>query len=217
MIGFQPAGGNKPTTIPTRGGGRLFIVSAPSGAGKTTLCRAMRARFPQLRYSVSYTTRQQRPGEKDGADYHFISAGEFEEKIKADQWAEWAMVHGNYYGTSAIWLSDQIDNGRSVLLDIDVQGARQIMKRYPDHCVTVFIMPPDRGTLRRRLDARGTDDIETVEKRMKNAIAEMEQRHLYQHVIVNDDLGAATRALAAIISENGPGGTENDPQDHGCP
>ena len=123
-------------------GARLFVVSAPSGAGKTTLCQAARRRLPGLVYSVSSTTRPPRHGELEGKDYFFVTEAHFREGIKDGQWAEWARVHDNYYGTSAEFLDDALARRQTVLLDIDVQGAQQIRKRYPD-CITVFIMRKD--------------------------------------------------------------------------
>ena len=122
-------------------GGHLFVVSAPSGAGKTTLCQAARERLPELVYSVSSTTRQPRAGEVEGRDYFFVSEARFEQGIADGSWAEWARVHDNYYGTSARFLEDHLAAGRDVLLDIDVQGAKQILERYPE-AVTVFIAAP---------------------------------------------------------------------------
>lgn len=179
--------------------GLLFIISAPSGAGKTTLCRAVRNRFSDIRYSVSHTTREPREGEKDGIDYHFISTDDFEKSIRQGKWAEWARVHGNYYGTSADFLNRCMDSGQDILLDIDVQGMRRIVVGFPDS-ITLFIMPPTLEILRRRIESRGTDTIEVIERRMKNARAEMDCRHLYRHVIVNDQLDVAIADLIALIA-----------------
>jgi guanylate kinase len=180
--------------------GLLFIVSAPSGAGKTTLCRALRQRFPDLVYSVSHTTRLPRPGEEDGKDYHFISRAEFEKGVTKAEWAEWARVHDNYYGTSARFLDHARAEGRDLLLDIDVQGTRQIIERYPES-VTIFIMPPSLAVLRRRLQGRGTDAAEAIERRIAAAATEMDQRHLYRHVVINDDLAAAEAAFIGIVDQ----------------
>lgn len=179
--------------------GHLFIISAPSGAGKTTLCRALRDRFADLRYSISHTTRNPRAGETAGVDYHFIDADKFRKKIEGGEWAEWAEVHGNYYGTAADFLNCCIDGGHDVLLDIDVQGMRQIVDRFPDG-ITIFIMPPSVEVLRQRMDSRGTDSPAVIERRMKNARAEMDSRNLYRHTIVNDRLDAAVAELAALIA-----------------
>lgn len=182
----------------TRRQGLLFVISAPSGAGKTTLCKSARSDFPDLLYSVSYTTRKPRSGEREGVDYHFISAKDFKERVRQGRWAEWAEVHGNIYGTSADVIDAGLSAGRDILLDIDVQGAVQILARYPE-CVTIFIMPPDMETLRRRLESRGSDGREEIARRLKNAEAEMAQRDLYQHVILNDRLDEAQKELKTLI------------------
>jgi guanylate kinase len=182
--------------------GRLFVVSAPSGAGKTTLCRAARKRLPQLVYSVSSTTRRPRQGEVDGQDYFFVSETQFREGIEHGLWAEWARVHDNYYGTSARFLDDHLQAGRDVLLDIDVQGARQILERYPE-AVTIFIAPPSMAVLHKRLAERGLDSPEVIELRMKNARAEMDCRKMYRHVVVNDDLDAAIEQFVGVLDGGG--------------
>jgi len=182
--------------------GRLFIISAPSGAGKSTICRSLRDRLPDLRYSISTTTRPPRPGEKNGVDYHFTDIATFKAGITADRWAEWAEVHGNYYGTSAVFIARERAAGRDVLLDIDVQGAAQLRRNYPD-AVTIFIMPPSAAVLRQRLERRGTDTPDVIEERITNACQEMAQRSAYQHIIVNDNLEDAVQALVAIISGDG--------------
>ena len=179
--------------------GRLFIVSAPSGAGKTTLCRAIRQRYTSLAYSVSYTTRAPRGGETDGIDYHFIDRSEFKRGIRDGRWAEWADVYGNYYGTSAEVLARLMAEGQHILLDIDVQGAGQILKRFPDS-IGIFIMPPSMDVLRARLEGRGTDDPRIVKRRLDEADVEMGRRDMYRHVVVNDDLVEATDALDELFA-----------------
>jgi guanylate kinase len=193
-VGIPPTG---PPQLPSRGE-HIFIISAPSGAGKTTLCRAALDRLPDLDYSVSYTTRLPRPGEVDGRDYVFISVAEFVEGIDAGRWAEWAQVHGNYYGTSADVLNRAVAAGRNILLDIDVQGARQIRSRFP-RSVTIFIMPPSLDILAKRLQARGRDDAEDMALRLRNAREEMAEKDAYDHVIVNDRLETAVEELIAVI------------------
>ena len=178
----------------------MFIISAPSGAGKTTLCRAVRDRFADLQYSVSYTTRSPRSGEQNGVDYHFITAREFENGIQSGRWAEWARVHGNYYGTSAAFLDKTRAAGRDIVLDIDVEGTRQILKRYPDS-ITIFVMPPSMEVLRQRLEDRGTDSAEVIAVRLKNAENEMAQKGLYRHIIVNDRLPQAVAELIAVFEK----------------
>jgi len=176
--------------------GFLFIISAPSGAGKSTLCRAVLDRFSDLVYSVSYTTRPPRSGEQNGVDYHFIAKTEFEKGIARSRWAEWAEVHDHYYGTSTDFLDGELSVGRDILLDIDIQGTRQILQRYPDG-VTIFIMPPSLDTLKYRLQSRGTDSPEVMAVRLKNAREEMAQKDLYRHIISNDRL---TNAIAELIA-----------------
>ena len=181
--------------------GRLFIVSAPSGAGKTTLCRKVIENYRDVRYSVSYTTRPPRPGETEGTDYHFVTIDTFKEGIQNGEWAEWALVHGNYYGTSARFIDSAIKQGQDVLLDIDVQGAAQIVQRFPDS-VTIFVMPPDMEELKRRLEKRNTDDPQTVTRRLAAAEREMAERHRYRHIIVNNDLSEAIQQMSAILIKN---------------
>ncbi len=177
---------------------KLFILSAPSGAGKSTLCKAILKKFPELCFSISHTTRSPRPGEKNGVEYYFIGQDEFVRKIEADAWAEWANVHDNYYGTSAEFLNRCLAQGKSVLLDIDVQGTLKILKKYPD-AITIFIMPPSSEILKQRLQNRGSDSQEVIARRLKNAEIEMAQRHYYRHIIVNDDLSEAISDLTQTI------------------
>jgi guanylate kinase len=183
----------------------IFIISAPSGAGKTTLRKAALAVFADMRYSVSFTTRPPRPGEENGRDYVFVTVSEFEAGIRSGRWAEWACVHGNYYGTSADVLAQSLSSGCDILLDIDVQGARQICARFPES-VTIFIMPPSLEVLRERLVARGTDRPEVIAMRIENAGREMAQRDVYRHVVVNDDLETAVTELIRIIDSYRNGG-----------
>jgi len=184
--------------------GRLFIISAPSGAGKTTLCRAILKKFPDLRYSISHTTRPPRNTETPGVDYFFITPDEFKTKIRENAWAEWAEVYGHYYGTSAGFIDRHLSQGHDILLDIDVNGARQILSRYPES-VTIFIMPPTLDVLRQRLIQRGTDSEAAVARRLENAITEMAGKDMYQHIVVNDALPQAIQSLCDIISENRAG------------
>lgn len=182
--------------------GTLFVISAPSGAGKSTLCQELRKAFPKLEYSISFTTRKARPGETAGVDYFFISRAEFEKRIQAQRWAEWALVHDNYYGTSVDYLDEKRHRGEDILLDIDVQGAMQIVSRYPD-AVTIFIMPPSFDVLRQRLERRATESAHEVEKRLTNAQMEMAQKDRYGHIIVNDVLAVAVRELIDLVRRYG--------------
>jgi guanylate kinase len=189
-------------TIPGNGPagtkGCLYILSAPSGAGKTTLCQAICRHFPDMLYSISHTTRLPREGETRGVDYHYITQDEFLHLIASGNWAEWAKVHGNYYGTSASFLNRGLESGKDILLDIDVQGMLKIIKQYPSS-VTVFIRPPSLEALRARLESRGADSPDIIETRMINAKKEMAEAHRYRHVIVNDILETATRELILLI------------------
>ena len=180
--------------------GHLFIISAPSGGGKTTLSKAVLNRFNNILYSVSYTTRSPRNGEQDSVDYYFIQKKDFEKRIESGHWAEWAEVHGNYYGTSAEFLDKGLASGRDMLLDIDVQGTIQILGNYPDS-VTIFIMPPSLETLRKRLEMRGTESRTTIKRRLLTAEKEMAQKGLYRHVIVNDQLSVSIEKLISIIEK----------------
>ncbi|UCF95750.1 MAG: guanylate kinase [Desulfobacterales bacterium] len=179
----------------------LFIISAPSGGGKTTVCRAVLDRFADMLYSVSYTTRKPRSGEREGVDYHFIDRDEFEAGIANRRWAEWAEVHGHYYGTSAAFLDQGLAAGRDILLDIDVQGTRQILSRYPDS-VTVFLRPPSLEVLKMRLESRGTDSPQTIAVRLENAKEEMASQNIYQYSLVNDRLPDTIAALLGIIAKH---------------
>jgi guanylate kinase len=180
--------------------GRLFVISAPSGAGKTTLIKQVAAQFPGLAYSVSHTTRSPRPGEIHGTDYFFIKEDQFKQMIQAGQWLEWARVHTHYYGTSRAFVMDRLARGENLLLDIDVQGAQQIMASNLDP-VTIFIMPPSLAVLRQRLENRGTDSAQTIALRLENARQEISRKQLYHHILVNDDLETAAAQLCAIFTK----------------
>jgi guanylate kinase len=188
------------TTEPENRKGYLFVVSAPSGAGKTTLCRALRDVYSDIQYSVSHTTRKPRRGEKDGIDYHFTDQKKFFNMRDRDFWAEWADVHGHYYGTSTKNIEKALSAGYDILLDIDVQGTVQILERYPD-AVTIFIMAPSLEILKQRLSKRGTEDFQTIEKRMRNAEKEIAAKSIYRHVIVNDDLSASIDKFIRIVGK----------------
>jgi guanylate kinase len=180
--------------------GHLFIISAPSGAGKTTLVKVILKQFTDMLYSISYTTRKPRVEERDGVDYHFVSKQDFENGIKEGRWAEWAKVYGNYYGTSAEFIEKSLSSGCDILLDIDVQGTLQILKHYPDS-MTIFILPPSMNALRKRLEMRGSDSKAVIEKRLINAKQEIAQKKMYRHTIVNDKLPSAIEELSAIFKK----------------
>jgi guanylate kinase len=176
----------------------LLIVSSPSGAGKTTLCNRLRGEFPDLRFSVSHTTRKPRPTEVDGREYHFVAQATFEQMIRAGTFAEWARVHGYLYGTSLKEIEIARATARGVLFDIDYQGARQIRAALPD-AVGVFILPPSLTELERRLRGRGTEDEPATLRRLENAKLEIEQYGLFDYVIVNDDIHHAYEQLRSIV------------------
>lgn len=178
--------------------GNLYVVAAPSGAGKTTLVRLLLQRKPDIRLSISYTTRAARPGEENGRAYNFVSVQEFVAMRERGDFLEWAEVHGNFYGTSRLWIESRIAEGHDVLLEIDWQGARQVRSIFPE-ALGIFILPPDMETLSSRLAGRGTDDPEVIARRL--AAAEEEMRHVgeFDYVIINDDLNQALEDLCAIV------------------
>lgn len=180
--------------------GRVFVISAPSGAGKSTLCKMLLERFPDIRFSVSHTTRMPRPGETEGKDYYFIGKDEFIKGTESGRWAEWAEVHGNFYGSAADVLNKILNAGNDILLDIDVQGTLQILRRYPES-ITIFILPPSFEILRDRLQSRSTDSPETIAGRLSNAEKEMAQKDRYRHIIINDRLPEAAQELISLIEK----------------
>jgi len=180
--------------------GNLFIISAPSGAGKTTLCKAILDRIPNMLYSVSYTTRKPRNGEQNGIDYYFITEDDFKNRIKNNKWAEWAKVYDNYYGTSSEFIDASLAAGSDILLDIDFQGTLQILDQYHDS-ITVFIMPPSLDILKLRLKSRGTDNKDTIARRIAVAEKEMKNKNFYRHAIINDKLSVAVADLISVIEK----------------
>lgn len=190
---------------------KLIVISAPSGAGKTTLCSKLLADFDELILSVSSTTRAPRVNETPGEHYFFIAQKEFERLISENGFAEWAKVHDHYYGTSHKVIEDAFRFHKSVLLDIDVQGAASLRKAFPKESFTIFISPPSLGELEKRLRARGTDNEATIQKRLTNAKTEMEQAPLFNHIVVNDSLDRSYRELAQLVRSalRGPTGGKN--------
>ena len=178
--------------------GLLFVISAPSGAGKTSICRAILTLLPKLRQSISYTTRAMRSGEQEGRDYHFVTQETFEKMVAAGEFAEWAEVHGNCYGTARKTLTAASEAGADVLLDIDFQGAAQLRKSGLDG-VFVFVMPPNMEELLSRLESRNTDDEETIARRMTNAIVEIAESVKFDYIVVNDVLEQAVEKVRAIM------------------
>lgn len=180
--------------------GYLFIVSGPSGVGKTVLCNAIVSKFaPDVVYSISTTSRAPRGGETNGQEYFFCNAKEFESAIKQDEFAEWAFVHGNYYGTPRCFLTKNLEAGRHVILNIDVQGAMKIRKNYPES-IMIFILPPNFDELESRIRKRNMDSENSLKHRLENARKELDYREHYHHTVINDDLAAATSELIDIFT-----------------
>ncbi len=188
----------RPSSLPVTRHGILFVVSAPSGAGKTTLCRYLVDNFPDLRQSISFTTRAPRDNERDGVDYHFVGRETFERMVSEGAFAEWAEVHGNLYGTALQTLEQARQAGEDILLDIDCQGAAQLRQKLAD-AVFIFILPPSLEELERRLRGRQTDSEDVVARRLANARREIAAAHWYDYLLVNDDLEAAREQLKAIV------------------
>jgi guanylate kinase len=178
--------------------GTLFVVSAPSGAGKTTLVRLLLEQDPQVRLSVSHTTRSPRPGEQNGREYHFIDVPAFLAMRDRGEFMEWAEVHGNYYGTGRPWLEEQMAAGRDMLLEIDWQGAQQVRRMFPE-AVSIFVMPPSVPELERRLRGRGQDSEEVIQRRVAAALGEMHHVGEFDFVIINNDLQVALTELRAAV------------------
>lgn len=177
--------------------GALVIISAPSGTGKSTVCRRLLQRRKDLRYSVSCTTRTPRPGEKNGRHYHFLSSEEFKRRIQRHEFLEWAMVHGQYYGTPRLPIEEAVRNGQWIMLAIDVQGAAAVRRKLPD-CVLIFLVPPSWEELRSRLAGR-RDDADSIATRLTNARGELAEAKRYDYIVVNDDLDRAVEQVEDII------------------
>lgn len=178
--------------------GLILILSAPSGAGKTSLCRELFKAFPDMKESVSYTTRSPRAGEVDGEAYHFVSREVFDQMVSEDAFAEWAEVHDNKYGTALSTLEAARKNGVDLVLDIDIQGARKLKEQF-EGGVYVFIMPPSMEELRRRLECRSSDAQEVIERRIVRAADEIRESSWYDYIIFNDNFEVACRELASIV------------------
>ena len=181
--------------------GTLYIISAPSGAGKTTLVKKLIAKTSDLIVSVSHTTRQSREGEIHGKDYFFVDVETFQTMQHENAFLECAQVFDNFYGTAQQTVEDNLAQGKDVLLEIDWQGAQQVRHLLPE-CVSIFILPPSIETLRQRLEARGKDDVEIINRRMKDAVTEMSHYPEFDYLIVNDDFSEALKALKSIILTN---------------
>lgn len=182
--------------------GKLFVIAAPSGAGKTSLVRALMERRPALRFSVSYTTRKQRPNERDGHDYFFVDKAEFERMVAAGEFLEHARVFDNYYGTSRAQVEQLLDLNQDVLLEIDWQGAQQIRRALPE-CRSIFVLPPSRAALEQRLRNRGTDSDEVIARRLRDSIADLSHWNEFDYIVINDDFSSAGADLEAIVTGTG--------------
>lgn len=179
--------------------GNLFMVVAPSGAGKSSLVNALLAQDPGIRLSISCTTRAPRPGEQDGREYHFLSREEFLRRRDADEFLESAEVHGNYYGTSRRFITEQMQAGQDVLLEIDWQGARQMRTKFP-HALGIFILPPSIEALEARLHQRGQDSPQVITRRLLAAGGEIAHASEFEYVIINQDFATALQQLACIVN-----------------
>jgi guanylate kinase len=178
--------------------GKVFVITGPSGVGKGTLIEVLLERIPELELSVSATTRNPRPDEEDGRDYHFLTPGEFERRVQAGDFLEHATYSGNRYGTLRQEVERRVADCRSVVLEIEVQGARQVRAAMPE-AVLIFIAPPDPAALRERLEGRGTDSEEAIERRLRTAEIELEAREEFPHVIVNDEIQKAAEDLEKLV------------------
>jgi len=190
--------------------GSLFVVSAPSGSGKTTLCRELVSSLPDLKFSVSYTTRKPRPGEINDRDYTFVGREDFLSMVGRGEFIEWAEVHGAYYGTSRARVEEIMDSGSDVILDIDTQGAMQIKRKYVKGTY-IFILPPSMETLKQRLEKRMTDSREEIKKRLKTAAFEIRTYSKYDYVIINEIFEKALEEFEAIIISHRVGTKMIDP------
>lgn len=180
--------------------GSLLVISGPSGAGKSSLIDEILNNIDDVYFSISTTTRKRRETEVDGVDYYFVSNEEFEEDIKKDLFLEWAMVHGNYYGTSLKPVYKALSNGKLVVFDIDVQGHRSIKEKLSDIMTSVFVTTPTLSELKRRLKKRGTDSSETIKKRVQNAIEEIKSINEFDFILINDDFSRAKESILSIAN-----------------
>jgi guanylate kinase len=191
--------------------GRLFVIAAPSGAGKTSLVKALLERKPELHVSISYTTRKMRPTEEDGREYHFVSPADFQRLVDQGLLLEYAQVFDNHYGTGRRPVEAELARGNNVVLEIDWQGARQVRKTLPE-CVTIFILPPSRLSLEERLRNRRTDSEEVIARRLRDAVGDMSHWNEFDYVVVNDDFEKAVNDLVSIIEGHGEPLSAHRPQ-----
>jgi guanylate kinase len=181
--------------------GKLFIIIAPSGTGKSTLIARLKNDYPQLKWSVSYTTRAPRKGEIHGLDYFFTDKVEFQKMIERELFTEWATVHGNFYGTSKSFVHEGLSRGDNLLFDLDVQGADRVLKDFRQDSISIFIAPPSIDELEKRLRGRGTDDTQVINTRLRNAESELQKKHTYDHLVFNEDLEVCYQNLKKIFAE----------------
>jgi len=193
----RPSGPSPPSE-----GGRLYVVAAPSGAGKTSLVKALMAREPRMRFSVSYTTRQPRPDEVDGRDYHFVTQARFQDMVACGEFLEHAKVFDNFYGTGLDAVKSALQEGQLLLLEIDWQGARQVRARLPA-ARSIFILPPTRRALEERLKARSTDSAAVIDRRLQEAAHDLAHWTEFDYVVINDEFERAVADLLAIVQERG--------------
>jgi len=191
--------------------GKLFVIAAPSGAGKTSLVRALMQRMPQLRFSISYTTRKRRETEAHGRDYFFVERTEFDRMVAQGEFLEHAQVFDNCYGTARAQVESMLERGENVLLEIDWQGAQQVRSSLPE-CRSIFILPPSREALEERLRGRRTDSEEVIARRLRDSIADMSHWHEFDYVVINDDFERAARELEAIAAGEGEHLTAHRPE-----
>jgi len=188
--------------MPTTRRGKLFVIAAPSGAGKTSLVKALLERMPQLHVSISHTTRNRRPTEVAGREYYFVTVPEFEDLVKRGEFLEYARVFDNYYGTGRQPVEAQLAEGHDVVLEIDWQGAQQVRKALPE-CQTIFILPPSRRALEERLRNRATDSNEVIDRRLRDAVGDMTHWREFKYVVVNDNFEQALDDLMRVVSGQG--------------
>lgn len=191
--------------------GRLFVIAAPSGAGKTSLVKALLERKPELHVSISYTTRTKRATEEDGREYHFVSVGDFQRLQEQGQFLEYAQVFDNFYGTGRRPVETELARGNNVVLEIDWQGAQQVRRTLPE-CVTIFVLPPSRASLEERLRNRRTDSEEVIARRLRDAVGDMSHWNEFNYVVINDDFERAIADLVSIVEGQGEALDAHRPQ-----
>lgn len=187
---------NKPMAV----AGNLYILSAPSGTGKSSVVNALLAQCHQLRVSISYTTRKQRLGEIEGKDYYFISKLQFEEMVNANQFLEYAFIYGNYYGTSRAWIEQALSAGDNIIVEIDWQGAQQVRKHFPQ-AVSIFMLPPSRQVLLERLRGRGKDSEVVIQRRMEGIQEEILHCHEFDYIVINNDFALTVSAIKQLLDQ----------------